>query len=189
MKADFSSASVGLGLTRLLLPGLGTNVLEVVQEAQTAFVEECDFALEADRQARFGRLFAADPIISVPAVERDWCGVGVLTTRWCPGAGFEAFLASDPSQALRDAAGEALFSFSVGTLYRSGHFHGDPHSGNYAFTGEGRVVVYDYGCVRTFPPDQVRALAALVEGLKADDPARLREAGRALGFSSTLRRR
>jgi predicted unusual protein kinase regulating ubiquinone biosynthesis (AarF/ABC1/UbiB family) len=110
----------------------------------------------------------------------------VLTTRWLPGATFEAFLASNPSQATRDAVGEALYSFYVGTLYRTGHFHGDPHPGNYAFTGAGRVVVYDFGCVRTFPPDVVRALAQLVGALRADEPGRLRAAGRALGFTSTL---
>lgn len=186
MRADFSSASVGLGLTRLLLPGLGTNALEVAREAQTAFLEECDFRLEADRQELFGRLFQNDQHLCVPAVERDWSAEAVLTTQWRPGLTLESFLATNPSQAQRDTLSEALFSFYVGTLYRTGHFHADPHPGNYAFTNGGEVVVYDYGCVRSFPPAQVRALGALVGAARTDDASALREAGRALGFTSKL---
>lgn len=187
MRADFASATAGLAMTRLMLPGLAANAREVVDEARTAFLEECDFALEAERQELFGRLFANDPIIVVPEVLREWCAPGVLTTRWRPGESFDEFLARDPSQQQRDAVGEALFSFYVGALYRAGHFHGDPHPGNYAVTAEGRVVVYDYGCVRSFPPETVRALAGLVDALRRQAGSEvLRGLGRQLGFHSSL---
>jgi len=75
----------------------------------------------------------------------------------------------------------ALFSFYIGTLYRHGLFHGDPHPGNYAFREDGRVVVYDFGCVRSFEPATVLAFSALVDAVRADEVGRVREALVALG--------
>jgi predicted unusual protein kinase regulating ubiquinone biosynthesis (AarF/ABC1/UbiB family) len=107
-------------------------------------------ALEAERQATFGRLFADDEIIVVPRVIREWCASSVLTSEWLAGRSLDTWLADDPSQAERDRRGTALFRFYIGTLYRHGLCHADPHPGNYAVLDDGRVVVYDFGCVRSW---------------------------------------
>jgi predicted unusual protein kinase regulating ubiquinone biosynthesis (AarF/ABC1/UbiB family) len=104
----------------------------------------------------------------------------VLTSRWESGESFEAF-AARATQAERDRAGAALFEFYIGTLYRRGIFHADPHPGNYVFRGDGRVVVFDYGCVRVFAPDAVRAFVALARAVRADDRQQVCAALRGLG--------
>jgi predicted unusual protein kinase regulating ubiquinone biosynthesis (AarF/ABC1/UbiB family) len=165
----------------MVMPGARATAADFIHEARDAMLEECDFLLEADRQQTFFRLFARDETIRVPEVEREWCGPSVLTTRWLAGQTLEQFLASNPSQAQRDRAGIALFRFYVGTLYRHGLFHADPHPGNYAFQENGRVVVYDFGCVRKFDRPTVAAFAALVSAVRADDTPGMRSALIALG--------
>ena len=181
LRNDFRTAGTGSAFAKLLVPGAGEAVKGFVDEAREAILDECDFLLEAERQATFARLFAGDGTLVVPPVERDWCAKAVLTTHWMPGRSLDAFLQGDPAQAVRDRLGTALFSFYVGTLYRHGLFHADPHPGNYGFREDGRVVVYDFGCVRTFAPGMVAALARLVAAVRADDSRVVGEAMAGLG--------
>lgn len=176
---DFATAGAGSGFARLLMPG--STVGSFVTEARTAILEECDFLLEARRQATFAKLFAGDATIAVPGVAEAWCAPAVLTTQWLPGRTLAQLLASNPSQAERDRLGVALFRFYVGTLYQHGLFHADPHPGNYGFREDGRLVIYDFGCVREFPPQVVRALAAMILAVRRDDAAAMRDALEAFG--------
>jgi predicted unusual protein kinase regulating ubiquinone biosynthesis (AarF/ABC1/UbiB family) len=176
LAADFRSAAVGAVLGRAMG---GATVPDLIGEARTAFLEECDFALEGRRQERFRALHAGDPVVIVPEVV--WSAPDVLVSRFCAGRGLDAFLADNPSQAERDRMGEALFRFWMASLYREGLFHGDPHPGNFAFTSDGKLVIYDFGCVREFAPAQRRAFADLAAATRADDPAALADAFTRLG--------
>jgi predicted unusual protein kinase regulating ubiquinone biosynthesis (AarF/ABC1/UbiB family) len=176
LRADFATAGAGARFATLLMPGAGDTVRLTIDEVRTAILEECDFTLEAERQRLFGRIFAADDVVAIPAVVDAWCSREVLTTAWTPGASIDAFLAANPSQAARDRLGVALFRFYVGTLYRHGLFHADPHPGNYAFPEDGRLVVYDFGCVRSFSPESVAAYARLLAAVRDDDAPAIRDA-------------
>lgn len=183
LSGDFGTAQAGSLFARALMPAGGASVREIIAEARTAMLEECDFALEADRQEDFGRWLEGHPVLLVPRVERAWSSAAVLATRWTPGLSLDAFLATGPSQAQRDRAGVALFELYIGSLYRRGVFHADPHPGNYAFRGDGRIVVYDFGCVRSFDRATVQALARLAAAVRVDDMAAIEGAFVALGAS------
>jgi predicted unusual protein kinase regulating ubiquinone biosynthesis (AarF/ABC1/UbiB family) len=169
--ADFRSAAAGAALPGLVLPG----VTEVIAEARDTFLAECDYAAERRWQERFGAFYAGHPSIAVPAVHGAWCSDRVLVTTWCDGLSFETFCASAP-QAARDRAGAALYEFYVGSVYRFGLFNGDPHPGNLLFRDDGSLTVLDFGCVKEFGPQLVRALAALSRAVRADDPHAIRRA-------------
>ena len=143
-------------------------------------LSECDYLLEAQRQTRFGELLADDDVLRVPAVAADLCGDAVLTTHWLSGQRFETFRVRASSPA-RDRAGEALFRFHVGSLYRHRLFHADPHPGNYAFDDDGRTVVYDFGCVREFTAPIVVALARCADAVRRDHLADAFDALAAVG--------
>lgn len=183
LRSDFGAASVGVVFARAFVPAGGESVRGLVEEAQTAMLEECDLALEASRQEAFGRHLRGHPVLVVPRVERAWCAPSVLATRWTPGLSLDDWLASGPPQAARDRAGAALFELYVGMLYRHGAFHADPHPGNYAFAADGRVIVYDFGCVRSFDAQTVKALSRLSLAAASDDRAEMESAFVALGAS------
>lgn len=181
LASDFMAAGVGGALASSAFSVGGATVRSFIDEARTAMLEECDYLLEAARQQRFSELFATDPDIVIPPVESDWCARGVLTTGWRPGTSLDSWLEGGPSASDRDRMGEALFRFYVGTLYRHGLFHADPHPGNYGFLEDGRVVIYDFGCVRTFDDATTRAFAALVASVRDDDTGAIGGALQALG--------
>jgi predicted unusual protein kinase regulating ubiquinone biosynthesis (AarF/ABC1/UbiB family) len=176
--ADFRSAALGQVVAAIV----GTaSVPEMIAEARGAFLEECDLGREAEQQARFFALFAADPTIVIPGVEPGYSAAGVLVSQYLPGLGLDDFLARGPSQAERDRAGQALFRFWLRTLYSEGLFHADPHPGNFAFRQDGRIVLYDFGCVRRFDPRLRQGFARLAEATRRDDPAAMAEALAAIG--------
>jgi predicted unusual protein kinase regulating ubiquinone biosynthesis (AarF/ABC1/UbiB family) len=181
IRGDFRTARSGAVFARVFAPGAGASVTEFIDEARTAMLEECDYVLEAERQEKFRSLFAGDPVVWIPATKPDWCTPTVLTTEWVTGLSLDEFLARSPDQEQRDRFGEALFRFYVGTLYRHGLFHADPHPGNYAFTGDGRLVVYDFGCVRAFDHATVASLVDLAHAVRADDVAAMTDALTRLG--------
>jgi predicted unusual protein kinase regulating ubiquinone biosynthesis (AarF/ABC1/UbiB family) len=180
IRADFKAAAIAKVMARAFAPGV--DVAEIVKEAQDRFLEECDYALEARRQARFVALFADHASIAIPSVHLDWSGPRVLTTTWCEGATLEAFLQSQPASDARDRAARSLYEFYVGTLYRHGLFNADPHPGNLLFSSEGGVTILDHGCVREFDRDTVGALVDLSRAVRADDERQIQAALGAIGM-------
>ena len=67
-------------------------------------------------------------------------------TEWVDGVGFEEVRELDG--ATRDRFGEIVFRFFFGSLYRNGHFSGDPHPGNYKLMPDGRVAFLDFGMTK-----------------------------------------
>jgi predicted unusual protein kinase regulating ubiquinone biosynthesis (AarF/ABC1/UbiB family) len=180
IRSDFNTATTGLAFAKLIVPAAGTTAKEAVGEARARLLEECDYELEARRQILFGRLHAGHPDIVVPRVCEPWCAAQVLTTSWEDGRLFDRFHPA-ATQAERDRVGGALFELYIGTLYRGGWFHADPHPGNYAVREDGRLVVFDYGCVRQFDAPTVAAFVQLGHAVREDDAGRIRDALVTLG--------
>jgi len=180
IRADFKAAAIGKILAHVMAPGV--NVAEIIAEAETRFLEECDYTLEARRQRRFAELYEGHDSLSIPAVHLDWSGPRVLTTTWHDGTGLEAFLVSPASGVARERAARALYEFYVGTLYRHGLFNADPHPGNLLFAPDGGVTILDHGCVREFEREVVVALVRLSRAVRADDARETEGALRALGM-------
>lgn len=76
IRTDMSGAMAGAAFARLLLPGMGETARDFVEEARTRFLEECDYALEAERQRLYGGLFASSADVAIPPVMDGWCGPG-----------------------------------------------------------------------------------------------------------------
>jgi predicted unusual protein kinase regulating ubiquinone biosynthesis (AarF/ABC1/UbiB family) len=185
IRADFKTAAVGTLFAHLVAPG--ANVDEFVGEAETRFLEECDYALEARRQVRFSEIYAGHASITIPAVHLDLCGPRVVTSTWHDGDGLDAFLGKSAYAAERVRAARALYEFYVGTLYRNGIFNADPHPGNLLFAPDGRVTIFDHGCVREFDRDVVTWLARLSRAVRQDDAASIQAALAAIGMTEPAR--
>lgn len=180
IESDFRAAGIGPKLAGLIYPG--APVESFIREAEARFLEECDYEREARIQTRFRELFSQDPVITVPEVQPAYSTGRVLTTTFIEGDHLEAFLATDPSQAVRDRLGEALFRFYVGTLFDHGLYNGDPHPGNQLYLPDGRVAILDHGCARRFEPGMVADLARLTLAMHDDDRAGLAEVLSAMGI-------
>jgi hypothetical protein len=129
--------------------------------------EELDYEHEAHAQRLFARRWRGHPFIAIPDVVADLCRERVLVTEWMEGTSFEGLRAAP--EATRDQVGEIVFRFFFGSLYRFGHFSGDPHPGNFLLLADGRVAFLDFGMTKTLPRATIEAeLGVLRAGLEGD---------------------
>lgn len=155
---------------------VSSAVHDAVERVRARLLEECDYVLEARRQARFAEIFAGHDTIVIPAVHHDLCSARVLTTTFVEGVHLDAYLAARPSREAKNRAGEALFDAYAAPLFRHGLYVCDAHPGNYLFMPDGRVAVVDFGCAREFEAGFVERLAALTRAVMDADRTRIHRA-------------
>jgi predicted unusual protein kinase regulating ubiquinone biosynthesis (AarF/ABC1/UbiB family) len=77
----------------------------------------------------------------------------VLTMDWLAGVHLADFLATNPSQELRNQVGQALWDFYDYQMHELMCVHADPHPGNFLMQENGNLAVLDFGCVKVIPKD------------------------------------
>lgn len=128
---------------------------EYVDEVESKLIEETDYVLELRRSTEVATACAHLPHLRFAQYYPDLSGPRVLTMDWLAGLHLKEFLATNPSQAVRDQIGQALWDFYAYQAHTLRRVHADPHPGNFLFSEEdgGTVAVIDFGCVKEIPAD------------------------------------
>ena len=123
-----------------------------VAALREAILAELDYRREADLTESFGRAFAGDATIVVPAVNRDLSTGKILTTELLVGERLS--LLREAPEDVRARVALTLFRFAYGAPLRHGLCNADPNPGNYLVLDRdtGRVGFLDYGCAVELDP-------------------------------------
>jgi predicted unusual protein kinase regulating ubiquinone biosynthesis (AarF/ABC1/UbiB family) len=191
VEVDLSQLDLIFSLHRRLGPTIDTR--EVAEEIRARIREELDYVREA-KLARLFRLMLADrPRVRAPEPFAELSTRRLLTMEWLEGEPLTAFVrAAAPA---RNAIALMLFEAWWRPFLRFGVIHGDAHLGNYSVVAQGEgearaiegVNLFDFGCVRVFPPAFVGGVVELYRALLAGDEARVVRAYEALGFARLSR--
>ena len=119
--------------------------------------QEIDYRREAESLRRARALFKPEEGIVVPQVYEEFSTNRVLTMEYLSGTLIDGFLASNPSQELRNQFGTKMY-LSIFRLYYSRMNYADPHSGNYVFMRDGRLGLIDFGCVQNYSDEEYELL-------------------------------
>jgi len=165
-----------LGVTAApLLPlNLGFGLGEIIDEFGRSLFEEIDYRQEAANAERFARLFAANPAVIVPRVDRSLSARRVLTTSWINGTKLQQrqeleAQRLDPAALIRTGVIAGLQQ-----LLEFGYFHADPHPGNlFALPGRsgalGHVAYVDFGMMDSISDaDRLTLTGAVVHLINRD---------------------
>jgi predicted unusual protein kinase regulating ubiquinone biosynthesis (AarF/ABC1/UbiB family) len=147
VRADMQNLGMILRLMKRIAPGL--DVKATAEEIRVRIVEELDYELEAHNQRALARIFKGHPFIVVPGVVTSLSRERVLVSEYVHGDGFDTLKHAD--QATRDRAGEIVFRFYFGCMYRHCQFSGDPHPGNFLMLEDGRMAFLDFGLFKVMP--------------------------------------
>jgi predicted unusual protein kinase regulating ubiquinone biosynthesis (AarF/ABC1/UbiB family) len=178
VRADLQNLGLIMRVAKRMAPGMDAKAM--TREIRERLTDELDYEHEAQQHRSFARSWRGHPFIYVPPVVTELCGEHVLVSEWVEGRGFEEVKASD--RATRDRFGEIVFRFFFGSLYRNGHFSGDPHPGNYRLMDDGRVAFIDFGMTKAVSrPDLDAEIAAVRFGMDGDVEGLHRQLG-AMGF-------
>lgn len=181
VEADLKQLDLILALHRRMRPAIDTR--EVGKEIAARLREELDYRREARHAALYAEILAPFTDIRVPRVHAALSTGRLLTMEWLDGRPLMAILSADEAE--RNEIGAALFRAWWTPFSHYGVIHGDPHLGNYTvFSREGRagINLFDYGCVRVFPPRFVAGVVNLYQGLRQNDRARIVHAYESWGF-------
>ena len=121
------------------------------EELSGRLTEELDYLHEADNMRRMAALHAGVPEIVIPRVIEEATTRSVLTMEFVDGMPPDQACSGATDQRLKDRWGVVLFDFVLRGLFEHRLLHADPNLANFAFLPDGRVVVYDFGCLKEVP--------------------------------------
>lgn len=126
--------------------------------------EELDYCREAENLRAFQHWFTDEPRVRLPAVIDSHSSRAVLTMEYLPGCALEQ---APPEQ--RAALGRTLVDMMARSLFEYHAVHADPNPGNFAVDPQGRLIIYDFGCVKHLPEGTIRAYRELIVAALACD--------------------
>lgn len=151
------------------------------EELRVRLHEELDYENEAANVRRFREFHAPQPWIVVPDVVGERSSKRVLTLTYEPGLTLQQVVAANWSQELRNQTGHRVARMIVDQIFDLKWIHGDPNPANFAFRPDGKLVVYDFGCVKQLPDPIVAATRDILRAAKDKDYAGIDRALIALG--------
>jgi len=129
--------------------------------------EELDYEREARNMKLYGHMLEREAGVDVPVPVDALSTDRLLTMNWLTGAPLMSFV--DSHAEARNAVATNMFRAWYVPLYNYGVIHGDPHLGNYTVRDDHVINLLDFGCVRVFKPDFVRAVIDLYHALRDGD--------------------
>ncbi|MBS28978.1 MAG: ABC transporter ATP-binding protein [Alphaproteobacteria bacterium] len=179
--ADLNQLKLAFSVYRRYDPAIDPS--QIHAELSDRLTEELDYRREARHTRLYGAMLDAEEHVHVPQVIGDLSTGRLLTTTWLEGQPMAEFAESaDPEQ--REAAALNMFRAWYVPFYGYGVIHGDPHLGNYTVNEDASINLYDFGCIRVFPPNFVRGVIELYHALRDDDRDRAAHAYERWGFEN-----
>lgn len=153
-----------------------------LQEVEERLLEETDYDLELERSQQISLASADIRGLHFPRYFKELSGDRVLSMEWLPGLHLDKFLETNPSQEVRNKAGQLLWDFYDFQLHELRQVHADPHPGNFLIRENGEVGVIDFGCVKEIEEDFHRSYFRLMDPEIIGDQQEFRKVLFELGF-------
>lgn len=122
-------------------------------EIESKLLEETDYALELHRSRELSAQCTHIPNLVFPTYYPELSSDRIITMDWLDGLHLKEFLATNPSQEVRNKIGQALWDFYQFQVHKLKKVHADPHPGNFLLRADGTVGIFDFGCVKEVPED------------------------------------
>lgn len=182
VSSDLTHLKVALKASGILRGAL-RNLDDLFVEISIRLKEELDYCNEADNVRTFRKFHAQHAFMVVPAVVGERSSQRILTLEFEPGDALAAVTDGPESypQSLRDELGSRFVQMTFAQIFELGIVHADPNPANFAFRRDGRIVLYDFGCVKEVKPRILAAYAEIMRSAIAEDYAAIDRGLIALG--------
>lgn len=138
----------------LRLFGLNEKELDqYMEEVESKLLEETDYRLEVERSQKISKACGSIPNVTFPKYYKDLSADRIITMDWLEGSHIKEFLATAPTQEVRDSIGQAMWEFYHHQIHNLREVHADPHPGNFLMRADGTLGIIDFGCVKEIPDD------------------------------------
>ncbi|TAE90522.1 MAG: AarF/ABC1/UbiB kinase family protein [Bacteroidetes bacterium] len=124
-----------------------------IKEVETKLLEETDYELEYQRSVEISEQCKGVENLVFTKYYKEYTRRRVLTMDWLEGMHLDDFLATNPSQEVKNKIGQAMWDFYDLQVHQLKSVHADPHPGNFLMREDGVLGVIDFGCVKEIPQD------------------------------------
>ncbi|MGN6602343.1 MAG: ABC1 kinase family protein [Ginsengibacter sp.] len=158
------------------LLGMSEKELNIyIGEVEERLLEETDYELEVKRSIKISKACKGLKNVVFPTYYPKFSSSKIITMDWMEGLHLKEFLATNPSQKLKNKIGQALWDFYNFQQHELRAVHADPHPGNFLITPDEKLAVIDFGCIKELPDDFYEPFFALiVPGLMEDKEATIK---------------
>lgn len=165
MEADIQQIHFFMGVLSQWFKAVLTDNLE--QEMAERLREELDYIHEAQMTKMYGKIFESISFVHIPKVIDELSTPRLLTMTWLEGKSILDF--KEAHEDVRNRLAAQLFQAWYIPFYQYGVIHGDPHMGNYSVSSDLNLNIFDFGCIRIFPPSFIQGVVLLHQALIKND--------------------
>ncbi|MEQ9442366.1 MAG: AarF/ABC1/UbiB kinase family protein [Cyclobacteriaceae bacterium] len=122
-----------------------------LQEVEGKLIEETEYDLEVRRGMEISEQCGHIEHLDFPTYYPEMSSERIITMDWLDGQHMKEFVATNPSQEVRNSIGQALWDFYNHQVHYLKQVHADPHPGNFLLRDNGTLGVIDFGCVKEIP--------------------------------------
>lgn len=149
------------------------EVEHYMEEVEQMLLSETDYTLELKRSVEISEACSNIEGLVFAKYYPEYSSERILTMEWLEGMHLDAFIATNPSQEIRDKVGQLLWDFYDFQMHKLRSVHADPHPGNFLLREDGTLGIIDFGCVKEIPNDFYDLYFQLLEPNLMDDEERL----------------
>ncbi len=158
------------------------DVERYMGEVEERLLEETNYLLELKRSVEISEACSHIPGLFFPKYYPEFSCEKILTMDWLDGLHLKEFLATNPSQEIRNKIGQALWDFYHFQIHTLRQVHADPHPGNFLLQSDGRLGVIDFGCIKVIPEQFYDNYFALINFATLEDTQKTSEIFETLEF-------
>ncbi len=122
-------------------------------EVEVKLLEETDYDLELKNSVAISSKCSHLENLKFAHYYPEYSSKRILTMSWLNGIPLGEFIKNNPTQAMRNKVGQALWDFYSYQMHALRITHADPHPGNFLIQPDGTVAVIDFGCVKEIPEE------------------------------------
>lgn len=162
VKVQYPGVAESVGSDLKMVKPLAMRIMNIsegefslyMEEVKDRLLEETDYKLELERSVEISEACQKEVgNLYFPKYYEEFSSDKIITMDWIDGAHLKEFLATNPSQEVRDKIGQTLWDFYDFQVHKLKMVHADPHPGNFLFNPDGQVGVIDFGCVKVIPQE------------------------------------
>ena len=139
------------------------DVDRYMAEVEDKLIEETNYLQELSYANTISAACKEMEGIIFPFYYPEFSSGKVLTMDWLEGMHLKEFLATNPSQKIRDLVGQRLWNFYEFQIHQLRMVHADPHPGNFLIQDDGTLGIIDFGCVKVIPESFYNPYFALLD--------------------------
>ncbi len=151
------------------------DVKQYFEEFEERLNEECDYELELKNGIEIAEDTKHIPDLIIPKYYKELSAKKILTMEWIDAKPLQYFIDHEKNQDKKNKIGQTLLDFLHTSIHEHQRFHADPHPGNFLVTADNKLVVLDFGCVKTIPKNFYNYYFSLVKDDVFNDEKKLRK--------------